>query len=99
MRRPNTWEALEALRDAGLLSGEEYAGLRDGYDFLRRVQGRLRIVHNRSLDEVPEAPEEVEKLARRLGRGAGANFPAELEKHTRTIHEIYLRLLGRERGA
>ena len=97
--RPNTWEALEALRDAGLLGGEEYAGLRDGYDFLRRVQGRLRIVHNRSLDEVPEAPEEVEKLARRLGRGAGVDFPAELEKHTKTIREIYLRLVARERGA
>ena len=99
LRKPNTWEALEALREAGLLSEEEYAALRGGYDFLRRVQGRLRIVHNRSLDEVPEAPEEVEKLARRLGCGAGASFLADLEKHTTTIRESYLRLVGRERGA
>ena len=41
--------------------------LHSGYDFLRRVQSRLRIVHNRSLDELPEATEEVDKLARRLG--------------------------------
>ena len=98
LRKPNTWEALEALRDAGLLSEEEYAGLRDGYDFLRRVQGRLRIVHNRSVDEAPEAPEEVEKLARRLGHEDGGKFLAELEKHTKKVREAFLLLVARERG-
>src|SRR5262249_30749355 len=48
LRTPNTWEALAALREAGLLAGDEYAVLRDGHDFLLRVQSRLRIVHNRS---------------------------------------------------
>ncbi len=83
LRRPNTWEALEAFRSAGFLDEEEHAALRDGYDFLRRVQGRLRIVHNRSVDEAPEAAEEQDKLARRLGYDAGGRFLADLEKHTR----------------
>ncbi len=39
LRKPNTWEALEALRSAGLLSEEEHVALRDGYDFLRRSAG------------------------------------------------------------
>ena len=74
LRTPNTWEALDALHAAGLLSAEEHAALQTGYDFLRRVQSRLRIVHNRSLDELPEGPEEVDKLARRLGYETGAGI-------------------------
>ena len=98
LRKPNTWEALEALRSAGLLSEEEHAALRDGYDFLRRVQGRLRIVHNRSVDEAPEAAEELDKLARRLGHESGGRFVAERDKHTKQIRELFRRLVERERG-
>jgi len=103
LRWPNTWEALDALRDADLLSSEEHAALREGYGFLLRVQSRLRIVHNRSLDELPQAPDEVEKLARRLGYEvtsqdtAGGHFLAELDRHTHQIRELFLRLLLRER--
>ena len=61
--------------------------MRAGYDFLRRVQSRLRIVHNRSLDEASEAPEELEKLARRLGFESGGRFLAELDKHTKQIRD------------
>ena len=96
LRKPNTWEALEALRSAGLLSEEEHFALRDGYDFLRRVQGRLRIVHNRSVDEAPEAPEEREKLARRLGYDAGGRFLADLEKHTKQIRDLFRLLVARD---
>jgi glutamate-ammonia-ligase adenylyltransferase len=103
LRTPNTWKALEALGEAGLLSEQEYSALRRGYDFLLRVQSRLRIVHNRSLDEVPQAAEEVEKLARRLGfegtglDTAGGQFLVELDRHTRQVRETFLRLLARER--
>jgi glutamate-ammonia-ligase adenylyltransferase len=104
LRTPNTWQALDALRDAGLLTAEEHAALQAGYDFLLRVQSRLRIVHNRSLDEVPGTPAEVEKLARRLrldgnaAENAGPRFLAELERHTTQIREIFLRLTERERS-
>ena len=76
--------------------------MREGYDFLLRVQSRLRIVHNRSLDEVPQAAEDVEKLARRLGfegteqDTAGGHFLIELDRHTRQVREMFLRLLARE---
>src|SRR5262249_18064370 len=85
LRPPNTWQALEALRDAGLLGGPEYEALRAGYDFLLRVQARLRIVHNRSLDEVPGAPEEVEKLARRPRFGAPGGVLADLGRPTTPV--------------
>jgi glutamate-ammonia-ligase adenylyltransferase len=98
LRKPNTWEALEALHAAGLLNAEEFAALRDGYDFLRRVQSRLRIVHNRSVDEAPHDPDQLDKLARRLGFESGGRFMAELEKHTKQIRELFRRLVARERG-
>src|SRR5262249_58364403 len=71
LRQPNTWDALDALRQAGLVADDAYDVLRTGYDFLRLVESRLRIVHNRSLDELPERAEDLEKLARRLGFDVG----------------------------
>ena len=103
LRRTNTWEALAALREAGLLSGEEYERLVADYDFLRAVESRLRVVHNRSLDELPEAPAMVEKLARRLGfeaepaRPAGGRFLDALDRHTSQTRELFLRVVSRER--
>ncbi len=98
LRTPNTWDALDALKTAGLLGEEDHAALRAGYDFLLRVQSRLRIVHNRSLDAVPGDAREVEKLARRLGYESGAKFLAELERHTAQTRERFLRLVERERN-
>jgi glutamate-ammonia-ligase adenylyltransferase len=102
LRKTNTWEALAALRDAGLLGPTEFETLRSGYDFLRLVEARLRIVHNRSLDELPPSPEDLERLARRLGleaaagTSAGQRFLAELERHTSQTRELFVRLVARE---
>jgi glutamate-ammonia-ligase adenylyltransferase len=104
VRPPNTWEALEALRTSGLLSASEYGILGSGYDFLRLVESRLRIVHNRSLDELPEAVDDLEKLARRLGLEAGPDgsaareFLHDLEQHTAQTREVFLHLIQRERA-
>jgi glutamate-ammonia-ligase adenylyltransferase len=96
LRLPNTWQALEALRQAGFLSEEEQSALTAAYDFLLCVQNRLRIVHNRTIDEVPEMPEEIDKLGRRLGYETGERFLAELEQHRKQTRELFLRILKRE---
>jgi glutamate-ammonia-ligase adenylyltransferase len=98
LRTPETRVALDALRDEELLSRVEYATLAGGYDFLRRVEGRLRVVTNRALDELPADPAELDKLARRLGYAASGPFAAELEGHAGPVRELFLRLSGRERG-
>ena len=98
LRTPNTWQALDALRTTGLIAPEQHDQLRGAYDFLLRVQSRLRIVHNRTLDEVPDALEEIDKLARRLGFGNGPRFLAQLEQHTTQTRALFLQLLERERG-
>lgn len=104
LRTANTWEGLDALRSANLLTEAEHAQLHAGYDFLRQVQSRLRIVHNRSKDELPESQEDMEKLARRLGFEASpgisatSRFLAELERHTTQVRELFLRLIEQERN-
>jgi glutamate-ammonia-ligase adenylyltransferase len=105
LRQTNTRDSLARLTDAGLLRADEADQLREAYDFLARVQGRLRIVHNRSIDEVPEVSQEVEKLARRLGfesgpfGSAGACFLAELREHTGRTRALFLRVIEREGSA
>jgi glutamate-ammonia-ligase adenylyltransferase len=97
LRATNTWDALKAARDAGILTEADYDAARQGYDFLRLVESRLRIVHNRSLDELPERHDDLEKLARRLGSqpkaetSAAQQFLDELARHTARIRELFLR--------
>ncbi len=96
LREPNTWAALDALHAAGLLNEVERADLSSGYDFLRQVESRLRIMTNRALDEYPEFPAEQEKLARRLGLASASEFRATLQRHTRRVRELFRELTGRE---
>ena len=103
LRVQNTWAALEALRQAGLLDPEQSQVLRDGYDFLRLVESRLRILQNVSIDELPENALDLEKLARRVGCGNGpagtavTEFLEKLEYHTTQVRELLLELARRER--
>jgi glutamate-ammonia-ligase adenylyltransferase len=92
--------ALDALRAAGLLSPGDHEVLVGAYLFLRRLENRLRIVHDRSIAELPgAAPEELDKLARRLGyRGpaCGARLLDEYREHTACVRVIYRKFLPAE---
>jgi glutamate-ammonia-ligase adenylyltransferase len=97
LRQVNVWQALTALETAGLVTADEQQELRDGYDFLLRAQSQLRNFHNRSTDELPEAASEIDKLGRRLGYENGVKFQTALELHTSRVHDLFLRLMQRER--
>ncbi|MFQ6041414.1 MAG: hypothetical protein ACE5PV_11210, partial [Candidatus Poribacteria bacterium] len=75
VRSPNTLSALEQLRDVDAISVEQYRQLSKFYQFLRLVENRLRIVHDRPLSALPSEPYELEKLAKRLGY-VDDNLPA-----------------------
>jgi [glutamine synthetase] adenylyltransferase / [glutamine synthetase]-adenylyl-L-tyrosine phosphorylase len=83
----NTWDCLDALLAAKLLSTEDREVLVAGYSFHRLAEARLRIVTNRPLNEYPEAADELEKLARRLGFLSGEGFLVELGVHARLVRE------------
>jgi glutamate-ammonia-ligase adenylyltransferase len=103
LRQPNTWQTLDALHEVKLISSEEHAALRGCYDFMRTVESRLRIVHNRSLDELPDSAEDLEKLARRVGceaaegHSAGEVFWHDIERHTAQTRHLFNELVRRER--
>jgi [glutamine synthetase] adenylyltransferase / [glutamine synthetase]-adenylyl-L-tyrosine phosphorylase len=91
---PNVWDALDALEAAGALAAEHAAPLRDGYTFLRGVEARLRIVTDRPLTELPEAPDDLARLARRLSYGDPAAFLSALADTTARVRAAHLAVLA-----
>ncbi len=66
VRTPSTLDALERLAAAGVLPAGDAAVLAEAYRFLRRLENRLRIVHDRSINDLVGSGPELAKLARRL---------------------------------
>jgi glutamate-ammonia-ligase adenylyltransferase len=95
--QPNVWDALDALEEQRLMAEGELAVLRAGYSFLRLVEARLRIVTDRPLNELPEDPAELTRLARRLGYPRLESFWDDWRRHTTAIRRCYQTLLWRER--
>ena len=98
IRRSNAWDALEALAAGGYLSAQDAETLKAGYSFLRLVEARLRIVTDRPLTEVPENPEDLAKLATRLGFDSPSRFLAEWRRVAATIRACFDAILARERN-
>jgi len=104
--RSNVWEALIVLRRVGVLAPDAQVELRDAYEFLRGVEARLRIVHNRSVTELPDHPDDLARLARRLGYDANdpdpdatvAAFQADAARHAARARGWFLRIVGEAAG-
>ncbi len=67
LRRRATADALAALAREGVLPAAEARALAESYAFLRRLENRLRIVHDRSIQQIADRGSELDTLARRLG--------------------------------
>ena len=78
VRVQNTFETIDQLYGIGVLTTDQREQLTEAYEFLRRVENSLRIVHDRPLDDLPENRAELEKLAKRLGYMNGEGAAAEL---------------------
>jgi glutamate-ammonia-ligase adenylyltransferase len=93
--RSNLWDALAALARHRIISPATHSALRDAYGFLRSVEGRLRLIHNRSVDVLPTSAFELEQLARRLNYSSGdpaqsvAAFLADAERATRRTRALF----------
>jgi glutamate-ammonia-ligase adenylyltransferase len=95
-----TADALTALAAAGLLDATDARLLGESYAFLRRLENRLRIVHDRSIQQISDRPEELTKLARRLGYDGddgGARLFADYRLHTERVRALYARHLQLDR--
>jgi glutamate-ammonia-ligase adenylyltransferase len=98
--RPNLWEALDALCRRDLLTAAAHSDLVTAYDFLRTVESRLRIVHNRSGVDLPDDAGELVRLARRLSyeandpAAATARFRAEAARHAERTRALFQQVVG-----
>jgi [glutamine synthetase] adenylyltransferase / [glutamine synthetase]-adenylyl-L-tyrosine phosphorylase len=92
IRTGTTPVALRKLRQAGLVREAEVEALAEGYDFLRRVELRLRIVHDFAIDHLPEEGPQLRQLARRLGYAGpdpGGRFLGEYERITAAVRQAF----------
>jgi glutamate-ammonia-ligase adenylyltransferase len=92
LRRKNSLQAMNALREAGLMQSEDHSSLHDAYRFLRTVEHRIQMVQERQTHSIPRKEEEFRALARRCGfvgdDGPGI-FRAALEMHRGNVTSIY----------
>src|ERR1019366_291557 len=67
IRQRNTLKAMRALEKVRCLTDSEYRALDDTYRFLRKIEHRLQIMFDLQTHRLPEKPEELRKLALRMG--------------------------------
>jgi glutamate-ammonia-ligase adenylyltransferase len=104
LRRTSTWDVLEVIERESFLPAADVQILREAYSFLRRVESALRIVDDRSINTIPENPEDQRRLARRLGyrddgkSRAEASFLQDVHTHTAGVRALYDRVIQELRG-
>jgi glutamate-ammonia-ligase adenylyltransferase len=89
------------LEELSLLNAKDATTLLEGWQFLRLLSSRLRIVENRSISDLDEERGDLDSLAQRLGYaspqragGARRGLLADYRRFTSTIREVYLRVIG-----
>ena len=73
VRQRNTLLAMQALEKSGCLTAQENQILEDAYRFLRKTEHRLQLMFDLQTHRLPEADDELRKLALRMGYGSKSN--------------------------
>jgi len=99
VRERNTLLAIDKLREVNALTEEQHQQLSQSYKFLRMVENRLRIVHDKSLNALPTDKYELEKLAKRLGYSdndskAADKFLQDYQDNTDRNRRLFNEILG-----
>ncbi len=74
LRQRGTLAAMQALESAGCLTDPEFRALDDTYRFLRKTEHRLQILFDWQTHRLPDRPEELRKLAMRMGYSSNAEY-------------------------
>jgi glutamate-ammonia-ligase adenylyltransferase len=67
VRERNTLLAIQALAEAGCLTGQEAQILDDTYRFLRKTEHRLQLLFDLQTHKLPPDADELRRLAQRMG--------------------------------
>jgi glutamate-ammonia-ligase adenylyltransferase len=100
VRTTDTELALGALETAGYIEAVQAASLREGYQVLRRLEQRLRVLHGTSTQWIEEGAPGLPPLARRMGMrdgpwGTAAEaLLARYRAVTEDVRATYLAVIG-----
>ncbi|WP_252511105.1 bifunctional [glutamine synthetase] adenylyltransferase/[glutamine synthetase]-adenylyl-L-tyrosine phosphorylase [Phreatobacter aquaticus] len=92
LRVKDTLTGLERLREAGWVKPDTREKLEQAYRFLRKVEHRLQMVADEQTHSLPEAAEDVERIARFLGYKGRAQFAEALTAELRPVEAAYAQL-------
>jgi glutamate-ammonia-ligase adenylyltransferase len=99
-RITHTTDAINALQSMGALSAEEAQSLGDAYNYLRRLESRLRIAHDQPIHRVDIDAADFAHLVRRMGYHDLPGHPARdvlletYRQHTKAVHALYEQVTG-----
>jgi glutamate-ammonia-ligase adenylyltransferase len=90
LRSPRTLTALEAARDAGLITDADHAALDGAWRWVSRLRNAITLVTGRVGDQVPRDARERAAVASILGYGAGrsdemVNDHLRTTRHARAV--------------
>jgi glutamine synthetase adenylyltransferase len=84
---------VRALQENEIVSDRDASNATQSYELLRRTEMALRRFENKNVSTLPAAPEEQEKLAKRLGYKDVDLFAKEYGAARETIHALYERYI------
>ncbi len=96
LRAPATLDALKALADAGIVSGDAVRDLGTAYRALRALEHRLQMIEDEQTHAVPKSEEGLAHIACFMGYDGVASFAAALTRTMETVQDHYARLFQRE---
>ncbi len=102
LRTTSTIIALKEIGTLGLVPESCADAMLSGYKFLRKLENRLRIIHDYSVNDLTGPTSYMNKLALRLGydaklRNPGAVLICDYEATTGKIRDCYDRIFGEGR--
>ena len=103
LRTTSTIVALKEVQSVGLVPAGTAETLLTGYKFLRKLENRLRIIHDYSSNDLSGSRSYLDKLARRMGYDSSLKHPGtalicDYEETTGKIRDCYDRILGEQVG-
>ena len=101
LQTPYTMKALSRLGREGLLTDEDMRAVKEAYSFMRSIETRQRIVHDRPEGYLYKDSEELNSLARRLGYSgldAGEKLLKAYAGYAEKVRKTYLKTLTGLKG-
>jgi len=93
VRRPNTIQAVRAIKAAGLLPVEDCENLETNYRFLRRVSAGLRLFGARPSDTLEPAGPIPGRLAKSLDYASRNEFLEDYRQRTGWVRALFDRIV------